>query len=336
MSPLADLRRDDAPGEQRIAVIEAGHVVELHLYRAGQSMPGEVGTGRLTAKQTGRNFLMSADGQTILLHGQVEGTEGASIRYCIIRAECAEPGQVKCAEAVVADADASDVSAAQSWAAFISAHSPAALANAIAKADLSPIIDAAVLGVVATGDTRISFERTKAGLVFDVDGNGDTHAINIAAAAEIGRLLRLYQVAGSVMIDFISSRNKDERLAIGAAFDAAAASDPRPFERSAVNGFGLMQVVRAKSRPSVLDMLFGTQVNQLSDETQALALLRDAGRSTGIGSRMITASPAIATLLATSLYAPLLDRISTRLGVPITVVADASVTGYGHVHVAQR
>mgnify|MGYP000632597020 CR=1 FL=1 len=75
-------------------------------------------------------------------------------------------------------------------------------------------------------------------------------AVNIAAAKEIARLLRLYQVGGMVMIDFIAVESKDHRQAIAAAFDEAAAADSRSFERSAVNGFGLMQVVRARPRPS--------------------------------------------------------------------------------------
>ena len=320
----------------RIAVVEDSRVVELHLFRTGQSMPGQIGIGRLVAKEAGRNFLKTADGQTILLHGQVEGTEGTSVRYCITRTECAEPGQVKCAEAVLADADAVDKTAAQCWAGMVSGLSPVAMADGIPKADLSPVIDAAMASVSSVGEVRVSFERTKAGLVCDVDGSGDAHAANLAAAAEIARLLRLYQVAGSVLVDFISSRNKDERLAIGAAFDAASAGDPRPFERSAVNGFGMMQVVRAKTRPSVLDMLFGTHANQLSDETRALLLLRDAARSTGFGPRTLTARPAVATLLATSLYTPLLDQQAKMLGAPITIVADETAPGYGHVHVAQR
>ena len=128
----------------RIAVVEDSRVVELHLFRTGQSMPGQIGIGRLVAKEAGRNFLKTADGQTILLHGQVEGTEGTSVRYCITRAECAEPGQVKCAEAVLADADAVDKTAAQCWAGMVSGLSPVAMADGIPKADLSPVIDAAM------------------------------------------------------------------------------------------------------------------------------------------------------------------------------------------------
>jgi hypothetical protein len=35
-------------------------------------------------------------------------------------------------------------------------------------------------------------------------------------------------------------------------------------------------------------------------------------------------------------YAILLDQLSQNLGAAVTVVADDSITDYGHVHVAQR
>jgi ribonuclease G len=203
------------------------------------------------------------------------------------------------------------------------------------NADISSAFDAALAGVSQMGDASISFQRTKAGLVFDVDGIGDPMTINLAAAKEIARLLRLYQVGGMVMIDFIAVDSRDHRQAIAIAFDEATALDPRPFERSAVNGFGMMQVVRARPRPSVLDQLFGTRIAAPSDETQALWLLREATSSFGFGPRTITASASVANLLASTHWTKFRTDCERQIGALLVVVADDRITGYGHVHVAQ-
>jgi ribonuclease G len=345
---MIEVLRDHGPGEWRVAMAEQGKIVEIHLRRIGELLPGETGMARLRSKSRAGNFLITHDGQDILVRSAIAEPEGAMIPYCITRSAIAEPGQIKCAQARLAEASAAPVCADATWDAHVAGLAGNAGADSVQAPsrpyDLGPLLDQAALGLVQGGDAlvdfSISFERTKAGLIFDIDGTSrkghGAHAINLAAADLIPRLLRLYHVAGSVVIDYIASASKSERLAIGAAFDAASKADPRPYERSAVNGFGLMHVVRAKTRPSVLDHLFGTNTNSISDETQALWLLRDAARSSGVGLRTITASPAVAKFLGAPHYAILLDQLSQNLGAAVTVVADDSITDYGHVHVAQR
>ena len=137
------------------------------------------------------------------------------------------------------------------------------------------------------------------------------------------------------MIDFVSMESKVQRTQIAEIFDASSALDSRPFERTAVNGYGMMQVVRARPKPSVLDHLFGTRIAALSDETQVLLLLREAARSSGFGPRTITASTAVTNLLATTDWAKFRTECERQTGAPLVIVADDQITGYGHVHVAQ-
>ena len=172
-------------------------------------------------------------------------------------------------------------------------------------------------------------------MVFDVDGMGSAFDINQVAAAEIARLLRLYQVGAMVMIDFVSMEAKAQRTQIAEIFDTASRSDGRPFERTAINGYGLMQVVRARPRPSVLDHLFGTRVAALSDETQAYWLLRAVAQSSGFGARTVTARPDVAALLESQKWAGWRTQAMRAAGADMLVVADEKTTGYGHVHVAQ-
>ena len=208
-------------------------------------------------------------------------------------------------------------------------------AQPVISASIADGFDIALSGQSKLGSVIISFQRTKAGLAFDVDGIGSAFDINQVAAAEIARLLRLYQVGAMVMIDFVSMEPKAQRTQIAEIFDAASRSDARPFERTAINGYGFMQVVRARPRPSVLDHLFGTRIAALSDETQAYWLLRAVAQSSGFGARTVTALPDVATLLESQTWAGWRTQAMRAAGADVLVVADEKATGYGHVHVAQ-
>lgn len=329
---LTELWIDDAPGERRAALVENGNIVEVHIQRDLYLALGQQCSGRIDRKTPSGAYVVSDDGDEVLVRRSSPKPEGARVGFEITREAICEPGRVKPPEAKLLD----DVSTACSdrerlWETRLKSFGDLHRRTA----DISAAFDAALAGVSQRGDATISFQRTKAGLVFDVDGIGDPMAANLMAAKEIARLLRLCQVGGMAMIDFIAVESKDHRQAIAAAFDEESASDPRPFERSAVNGFGLMQVVRARPRPSLLDQLFGTRIAALSDETQALWLLREAAHSSGFGPRTITARASVAHLLASKDWVSFRTECERQIGASLAVVADDQITGYGHVHVAQ-
>ncbi len=329
---LAELWLDDAPGERRAALVRDGHILEVHIQRDRHFVVGEIGSARVDSKTKAGAYLTAEDGRQMLVRRGTGLTEGSKAIYQVAREAIAEPGLIKLAEAQLLEALPSFVPTAESlWEERLNA----AGANVRRNADISDAFESALAGSSQAGEAIISFQRTKAGLVFDIDGTGDPMAINIAAAREIARLLRLYQVGAMVMIDFIAVESKQDRQKIADAFRDAGADDPRPFESTAVNGFGMMQVVRARPRPSVLDHLFGTRIAALSDETQALWLLREASKSTGFGIRTITAPPPVAILLSTPEWQQQRQMCERMTGAPLVIVADAAMAGYGHIHVSQ-
>ena len=328
---MREIAFDASPGETRAVLFEDGAAVELHIHRANHAAGGSVHDAVITAKSAQRSFIRLANGEEAMIAGPLAPHEGAAIRIAIARESIAEPGLQKRAVAVLSDGNVSDPAyAAQAWQDAL-----AARADRVTRTpnDFDDAFDLASAGVSAIDGGCVWFERTKAGLIFDVDGIGDAGTINLAAAREIARLLRLFQFGGAAIIDFVSTENKAARAHIAAVFDQASAADDRGFERTSVNGFGLMQVIRAKPRASILDTLFGTRRAALSDETCALMLLREASRSTGFGARHCTTTPAIATLLETAAYQPLVSAAQRMTGADIEIVADASVRGYGHIHV---
>ncbi len=329
---LAEIWRDPAPGERRAALVEDGQIVEIHIQRDLHWALGEVGAGRIDRKTPSGSYVAPDDGAEILIRGKANAAEGARVVLEITREAIAEPGRVKPAEGRVLEA-MPEVSRDKDglW----DGHLSALKADTVCNQSFNDAFDAAIAGATHIGDATVSFQRTKAGLVFDVDGIGDPMALNLLAAKEIARLLRLYQVGAMVMIDFVAVDSKASRIAIAEAFDANAAHDPRPFERSAINGYGLMQVVRARPRPSVLDHLFGSRIASPSDETQALSLLREAATSSGFGPRIITARPEITTLLTSHKWQSFTQSCERLTGARLEIIADENASGYGHVHVAQ-
>ena len=328
---MPEIWRDDAPGERRAARVEKGNIVEIHIQRDALWALGETGTGRIDRKTPSGAYVVTDYGHELLLRSKISDPEGTRVTFEVTREAIAEPGRIKPTEILLRDSGAlPSLPKDALWDARLTS-----FAQPVISASIADGFDIALSGQSKLGSVIISFQRTKAGLAFDVDGIGSAFDINQVAAAEIARLLRLYQVGAMVMIDFVSMEPKAQRTQIAEIFDAASRSDARPFERTAINGYGFMQVVRARPRPSVLDHLFGTRIAALSDETQAYWLLRAVAQSSGFGARTVTALPDVATLLESQTWAGWRTQAMRAAGADVLVVADEKATGYGHVHVAQ-
>ena len=328
---LTDLWIDNAPGERRAALVVAGEILEIHIQRDMQLILGQAGLGRIERKSPAGSYVITEDGTEILIRGTIDKADGAQIGYEIIRESISEPGRVKPAEARVTALCEEAVDTESLWNARLGALN----AKPPISVPFGDAFDIAVAGSSKVGDATVYFQRTKAGVVFDVDGIGDAFAINSIAAQEIARLLRLYQIGGMVIIDFVAVDSKNKRQEIADIFDVASQNDGRAFERSAVNGFGVMQVVRGRPRPSVLDIIFGTRISSLSSETQALWLYRNAVASTGFGPRIVTTNSDVANILRSPKWNALHTQCERLIGASMTIIVDENITGYGHVHVAQ-
>ena len=70
-------------------------------------------------------------------------------------------------------------------------------------------------------------------------------------AAEAAKAIRRLDIGGSIGIDLPTAGSKASRQAAAAAIDDHL---PQPFERTAVNGFGFVQIVRPRLRASLLEL----------------------------------------------------------------------------------
>ena len=113
------------------------------------------------------------------------------------------------------------------------------------------LIDEARTGVVnfAGGELRIS--ATPAMTLIDVDGYLPAEELAVLGAGAAARAVRRLDIGGSIGIDLPTSGSKVARQAAAAAIDAEL---PQPFERTAVNGFGFVQIVRPRPRASLVEL----------------------------------------------------------------------------------
>ncbi len=170
---------------------------------------------------------------------------------------------------------------------------------------------------------------TEAGLVIDVDGHLPPGALALAAAPAVAGLLARHAHGGSVLVDFPSPAGRAARAQLDAALGAALAGAlAGPVEKTAINGFGLVQIVLPRVRPSLIDLCAGAPA-----ELAALELLRRALRVGGAGALTIHAAPAVAHWLAAR--PALVADTASLAGRAIGLRADAALSIWaGHVQPA--
>ena len=135
----------------------------------------------------------------------------------------------------------------------------------------------------------------------------------VRGAAEAAKAIRRLDIGGSIGIDLPTAGSKETRQDAAAAIDALL---PQPFERTAVNGFGFLQVVRPRRRASLIELA------QDRAPFEARALLRRAAFETA-GAKRLVAHPAVIRVLET--HPDWLNALGSQLGGAISLRADAAL-----------
>lgn len=110
----------------------------------------------------------------------------------------------------------------------------------------------------------LMIDRTEALTVIDVNtgkftGNNDIRETivktNIEAAKEIGRQLRLRDISGIIIIDFIDMNTEEDKQKVLAALAKALESDRTKTNIVGLTGLGLVELTRKKIRQNLTDSL---------------------------------------------------------------------------------
>jgi hypothetical protein len=179
----------------------------------------------------------------------------------------------------------------------------------------SEMLEQAASGQLDFGGGALRISLTPAMTLIDVDGPGAPLELALAGARAAAAAIRRFDITGSIGIDLPTVSGKAERLAIAEAVDTIL---PQPFERTAVNGFGFLQIVRPRLRPSLCELLRYDAAG-----ASARALLRRAQRSGITGAVTLNAAPAVVAAIGAK--PGWTDALARQIGGAVALHADPAL-----------
>lgn len=326
---MAEWLYENGIGEARAALVHKGRIVEAHIEREGDRVKaGAIVAGRMVEQRIPkmRGIVRLDGGEDVLLEPiPPKLTEGGRITVEIVREAIPEPGRDKLAKARGIKGNLKPTPGKPLLQRIrMTGHNvvmatPHDAEDRLEEAGWSELLEEAQSGEVAFDGGALRIVLTPAMTVIDIDGHIKPAELARRASVASADAIRRMGLTGSIGIDFPTIEEKAARAAIAEAFDKVL---PQPFERTAVNGFGLMQVVRRRERASLAELL---QYAPL--ESAAIALLRRAERAKGAGHATITAHPSIIALLESR--ADWGARLARSLGREIRLASDAQLGIHG-------
>lgn len=303
MSEELEVWRDASIGETREALVRGGRVIALDILRASdagrRARWGEAYVARvrdidrrrrgafldLGLRETAGFLPLGEDGRVRLGRDRAPLTQGASVVVSVVR----EAARGKSAVVELREVGGRD------------GHTPQRIALAESDEDLAQakpaegavrakldaaIEDALARGAPIPGGGALSIEPTAALVAIDVDagaraGSGDAAQfvldLNIAAAHEVARQIRLRNLGGLIAIDFVSMQAKSHNTELERAVRAAFADDPWSIQFGGLSRFGVYELSRAQLRTPLHELICDPD-GRLSVETIALMALRAVER----------------------------------------------------------
>ena len=298
-------------GEDRAARIVDGTIIEARILPHDVVRAGTRLHARLTSVRP--RVVAEADGQQYLLpkgaHGTTEGAQGV-IEVTRERIPGAEPWKRPLAKLIrdepgeppQLDADPIPFPAP---------------ANVLGTSGWLDLLDEARTGVVQFAGGELRIAPTPAMTLIDVDGHLPSGELATAGAAAAARAILRLDIGGSIGIDLPTVANKAVRQAAAAAIDAVLS---HPFERTAVNGFGFVQVVRPRARASLVELA----QDRPTFEARALIRMVALGEP---GPRRLVAHPAVIQHLEER--PAWLEALASQIGGAVSLRAEPSLTMSG-------
>ena len=262
---MAEWLYEEGIGENRAILVEDGEILEAEI-----ELPGLRAGTVLDAKLVSTAGIAALpDGSEAVVEPLPKVSVGASFRAEVVREAIPEPGRPRPPRLRPVETPPAPGPA---LADRVDASGPTHGPDRFEAAGWSELLEEAATGEIAFEGGALRMSLTPAMTLFDVDGTLPPAALAEAGAAAAARAIRRFGITGSIGID-LPTLPRDRRQAAAAMVDAIL---PRPFERSAVNGFGFLQIVRRRIRPSIPELLRADPA-----AAAARALLRAAGRLQG-------------------------------------------------------
>ena len=309
-----------APGAVRALELAGDKVVAAHVARGDEALPlGLVAPARLIARDGRRATAAIAGAEALVEPAPAEWRQGETRLAQVVREAWSDGVRDKQARVALHDGP---VRPAPSLierlidrvpgARLVPVHGP----DLLAAAGWDAVVDQAVTGQIDFPGGRLLLSPTPAMLVIDVDGPGDAQALAESAARAVAAAVRRLGLGGPIVVDFPTLGGRAARAAVDAILAGAL---PSPFEKTVINGFGLVQIIRPRTRRSLVD-----EVRRPG--FAGLELLRQAMRL--VGPVAIEAAPAVINWLQAR--PALLAELARLTGGTVQLTPRAGA-GRGHV-----
>jgi ribonuclease E len=199
----------------------------------------------------------------------------------------------------------------------------------------------------------IVINQTEALVSIDVNSGKSTRehniedtalATNLEAAEEVSRQLRLRDLAGLVVIDFIDMEENRNNRAVERRLKECLKNDRARIQVGRISHFGLMEMSRQRIRTGVLESSVvicphcgGTGMVR-STESVALHVLRGLEEMLlkGVTHDLIVRTRAAVALYILNNKRAHLADIERRFGLDITILADDHASQAGHLYVVEK
>lgn len=304
---MAEWLIEEGIGEERAILLDNGTVIAARLEWPGGLRAGQIEDARLVSRISGaaRGTARFASGEEALVDRLPRQTsEGATLRLKVTRAAMAEAGRHKLAHArptthaprpapSLAETLRQEGAALRVVPRFPAGAWEEVMADAFAREIAFP-----------TGALLLT--PSPAMTLIDVDGAADAKALALAAVRPIAAALRRMDLGGSIGIDFPTLSAKADRRAVDEALDAAL--DDWPHERTAMNGFGFVQIVARLARVPILQRIALSPAG-----AAARLLLRQAEGLSGAGAILMSANPAVKARITSEWEAELARRTGREI-----------------------
>jgi hypothetical protein len=241
-------------GEHRAIRLDGATIVAARVDWPGTLAAGEVAKAQLVSRAAGssRGTVRLASGEEALIDRLPrEASEGAALRVEIVRAAILERGRTKLAQARPTDLP---LRPAPTLAERLRTEGREVReVRRFPACDWDELWAEAWDGQIDFAEGALTVSPTPAMTLIDIDGPGAPTALALAAVPALARAIARFELAGSIGIDFPTLAAKADRRAVDEAL--AEALYDWPHERTAMNGFGFVQLVARLTGPSLVARL---------------------------------------------------------------------------------